>query len=369
MDKQLTQQEFRIQRLTRHVAVYSIMLTLPLIGCTDDADKQADSVAPPVMRAAPSDEPEFISASDLRRQLRANEKAKFQRVGNDIVGAELFQSGIKSIKALQGLPLRSVDLGMTEVTDISPLEGMPLERVILENTPVEDISALKDMQLEVLYLQNTKVKDLSVLKGMPLRELNLMSVAVDDLTTIAELPLQTLWIPRTPVTDLSPLKGKSLLSLDIEATAVDNIEALAGMTSLKRLNIALTPITDVSPLKGLKLERITVTPETVTTGMEVLRDMPSLGQILTTMAGESRQTSAEFWQKYDAGVWKPKSEDTPDTDEDKAPAENEAEPTKKENGEPSPAASENKAKGTDEPASDKPAKSDDPSTEKLPSAE
>ena len=169
MDIQLTKIDFRIRILTRHTAACSIVLTMLLTGCTDDADKQSGPAAPPVMRAAPSDEPEFISASDLRRKLRANEKAKFPRVGNDIVGAELFQSGVKSIEALHGLPLRAIDLGMTEVTDLAPLEGMPLERVILENTPVADISALKGMQLEVLYLQNTKVTDLSILKGMPLR--------------------------------------------------------------------------------------------------------------------------------------------------------------------------------------------------------
>ena len=135
----MTQDEFKTSQRTWQLAAYMVLLPSLLIGCSDDAGQQAESKSPPVLRAAPSDEPEFISASDLRRRLRANEKAKFPRVGNDIVGAELFQSGVKSIEALRGLPLRSVDLGMTEVTDISPLAGMPLERVILENTKVEDI--------------------------------------------------------------------------------------------------------------------------------------------------------------------------------------------------------------------------------------
>jgi internalin A len=354
MDIQVTHDEFKTSQRTRQAAACMVLLSSLLIGCSDNARQQAESEAPPVLRAPPSDEPEFISASDLRRRLRANEKAKFPRVGNDIVGAELFQSGVKSIEALRGLPLRSVDLGMTEVTDISPLAGMPLERVILENTKVENISALKGMQLEVLYLQNTKVTDLSVLQGMPLRELNLLNVPVDDLTTIAKLPLQTLWIPRTQVTDIAPLSGKSLVSLDVEATAVENISALAGMTSLRRLNIAHTPITDVSPLKGLKLERITVTPGTVTKGMEVLRDMPSLGQILTTIGGDSRQSAAEFWQKYDAGVWK----ETPEKTADKAPADSEAEPAKEENGNESPTPSEDETQGNN------PSKSEDQPTEK-----
>ena len=159
------------------------------------------------------------------------------------------------------------------------------------------------------------------------------------------------------------------MSLDIEATDVANIDALADMTSLKRLNIAHTPITDVSPLKGLKLERITVTPETVTTGMEVLRDMPSLGQILTTMAGESRQTSAEFWQKYDAGIWKADSEDASKNESDKTPAEDETEPAKEENDKESPADSDTEATSQDEAKADEPTKSADQLTEKLPPSE
>ena len=144
----------------------------------------------------------------------------------------------------------------------------------------------------------------------------------------------------------------------MEATAVANIGALAGMTSLRRLNIAHTPITDVSPLKGLKLERITVTPGTVTKGMEVLRDMPSLGQILTTMAGESRQSAADFWQKYDAGVWKETPENTPEKNPAKTPADNETEPAKEENGNESPTAPEDEAQGNN------PSKSEDLPTEK-----
>ncbi|MDG1896083.1 MAG: hypothetical protein P8J37_14365 [Fuerstiella sp.] len=360
----MIQDSFTVPNLTRQTAAVTLLLTSLLIGCADDSASQTDSKAPPVMRAAPSDEPEFISASDLRRKLRANEKAKFPRVGNDIVGAELFQSGVKSIEALRGLPLRSIDLGMTDVTDITPLAGMPLERVILENTTVEDISALEGMQLEVLYLQNTNITDLSVLKGMPLRELNLLSVPVNDLTTIATLPLQTLWISKTEVTDISPLKGKSLVSLDVEGTAVSDIAALADMTSLKRLNIAQTPITDVSPLQGLKLERITVTPETVTSGMEVLRDMPSLGQILTTMEGESRQSAAEFWQKYDAGVWKDSPDDKSKKEAENTPNAVNAEPAKEQTDEDSPVAPDDTA--PDDPA---PTKSVGPSTEQLPPSE
>lgn len=77
------------------------------------------------------------------------------------------------------------------------------------------------------------------------------------------------------------------------------------------------------------------------------------------MAGESRQSAAEFWQKYDAGVWKETPEDTPENDADKAPAEEETEPAKEESSKESPATSDNETKSKDEAESDEPSKSED----------
>lgn len=281
-----------------------VVVALSMGGCSNSTVEDSSAPVPPVLRAEPTDEPPVVLPSDLRRQLQANDNAKFHRVGNEIVEAELFQSGVRSVDALRGLPLRSLDLGMTDVTDLSPLKGMPLKRLILENTPVPDLSALQGMELEVLHLQNTKVTDLSVLAGMPLKELNLLAVPIDNLQHIAALPLETLWIPDTEVTDISPLRGKPMVSLDIKGTAVTSLEPLSGMQTLKRLNIAQSGVTDVTPLKGLNLERITLTPETITTGMEVLREMPSLSQIQTSMYAEARQSASEFWTKFDSGVWK-----------------------------------------------------------------
>ncbi|GAB5444069.1 MAG: hypothetical protein Fues2KO_44180 [Fuerstiella sp.] len=286
---------------------------LPGMGCTESDPSDGTAVTPPVRRASEDAEDRPLLPRELRRRLKANENASFERSGNDIVEARLFQSGIRSIEPLEGLPLRFLDLGMTEVSDLTPVRGMPLRTLILENTPVTDLSPLAGMQLEVLQLQNTKIDDLSVIEGMPIRELNLMAVPIKDLTAVAQLPLQTLWVPQTQVTDLSPLAGKPLASLDVEATEVADLTPLSGMTTLKRLNIAQTAVTDLTPLKGLTLERITLTPDRIENGIEVLRSMPSLSQILTTMQGPG-QSAAQFWAKYDEGVW----------DEDPAPTESDS---------------------------------------------
>lgn len=289
--------------MTGQLKMFFVLMAICLgtVGCSEP-EAETSAVAPPVLRAEPSAEPEVLLPSELKRKLKANENAKFRRVGNDIVEAELFQSGIKSIAALKGLPLRFLDLGMTEVTDLSPIKGMPLKTLILENTTVADISVVEGMQLEILQLQNTKVTDLSPIAGMPIRELNLLAVPIENLNSVARLPLQTLWVPQTQVKDISPLKGKPMVSLDIQGTQVDSLQALEGMATLKRLNIADTTIADLTPLKGIQLQRITLTPQNIKTGMEILKAMPSLTEIKTSMQAPA-QSAAQFWEKYDAGVW------------------------------------------------------------------
>lgn len=283
----------------------SLMSTSALLaavaGCGGGtAEPQTDAMAPPV-RVADATSTYRLTPSELRVRLNANERATFRVSGNDIVRAELFQSGVRSIEALRGVPLEYLDLGMTDVSDLGPLAGMPLKELILENTPVSDISVLKGMQLEGLKLQNTKVTDLSVLQGMPLQQLNLMNVPISDLTPFASMPLSTLWIPQTKVTDLTPLAGLKLVSLDIQNTGVTSLQPLANMTTLKRLNIADTPIEDLTPLQGLRLERLTLSPGRIQVGMDVIRQMPSLAQIQPTV--ETPIDAADFWKRYDLGVW------------------------------------------------------------------
>jgi len=325
----------------RRLICFSTFGCLVLTGCGESTPTSSTTdVAPPVLEATPSDAPEIVTTRELRRQLRANEAAKFERVGTDIVEAHLFQSGVKDIAALKGLSLRFLDLGMCDVSDISAIAGMPLTTLILENTKVSDISVVQGMQLEVLQLQETGVTDLSMLAGMPLRELNLKNVAIDNLDTIATLPLQTLWMPGTKITDVAALAGKSMVSLDIEGTAVSTLDPLATMSSLKRLNIVNTQITDLTPLKDLQLERIAFTPQSIITGIDVLRNMPRLSQILTTMEGNPQQSATEFWQKYDAGVYSPKFEEPAKApaEEKQADAPQAAEPKSETEAEPKPEA-------------------------------
>ncbi len=305
-----SEQDFEIRaaacstRKIAHRLFLSLFLVLPLslAGCDDSA---AEIDPAEVARAAAKDDSTTLKVSpdELKKKLNCYQ-AKFLVEGNDIVEASFFQSGIRDIAALKGLPLRGLDLGMTRVSDISVIQGMPLETLDLENTQVSDLTVLKGMKLSMLKLQNTKVTDFSVLQGMPLEQLNLLNVPFSNehLPLLADAPLEILWLAGTQVTDLTGLPTRKLKSLDVENTKVSALDVLSTATSLERLNIAKTEVTDLTPLKGLRLQRIVLTPERIVSGMDVLRQMKSLALIQTTI--EEEQSAEDFWKRYDVGAYK-----------------------------------------------------------------
>ena len=304
----------RSPKISGYMALLGI---LTFIGCGKTEQQSTLTAAEQARRAAENNTTTLrADPKVLREQLGANEMAKFLVEGNDVVEANLFRSGLRSVEPLKGLPLRGLDLGFTYVSDLSPLTGMPLENLVLENTNVADLSALKGMPLKVLKIQNTKVTDFGFLAGMKLTHFNVLNLAFSDLNVVRDMPLNTLWLTGSKITDLTPLSGSRLVSLDIERTDISDLAPLATISALKRLNIANTPVTDLSPLAGLSLERIVLSPERIRAGIEAIRNMKSLVYIQTTV--DQNQAADEFWKRYDLGIW----------DDSKQSSSTDAEPAK-----------------------------------------
>lgn len=302
----------------------AVLCILTFVGCGKPEQPTKLSAAELARRAAENDATTLrIDPSKLREQLGANEMSRFPVEGNDIVEANLFRSGIRSVEPLKGLPLRRLDLGFTYVSDLSPLMGMPLESLVLEDTNVADLSMLKGMPLKVLKIQNTKVTDFSFLEGMKLTHFNVLNLPFSDLNAIRDMPMNTLWLTGSKVTDLAAISGSGIVSLDIERTEVGDLAPLATMPALKRLNIANTPVTDLTPLASLQLERIVLSPERIRSGIEAIRNMKSLDYIQTSV--EQDQTDDEFWTRYDLGIWddsRPSTTTGPDSIKETPPSDN-----------------------------------------------
>ncbi len=292
----MTQRLFNIRT---HIALLCI---LTCVGCGKPEQQSKLTAAEQARRATENDTTTLrADPKALRQQLGTNEMATFLVEGNDVVEANLFRSGLRSVEPLKGLPLRVLDLGFTYVSDLSPLIGMPLESLVIENTIVSDLSPLKGMPLKVLKIQNTKVTDFGFLEGMKLTHFNVLNLPFSDLDAVRDMPLNTLWLTGSKVNDLSALSGSGIVSLDIERTEVSDLAPLATTSGLKRLNIAATSVTDLSPLASLSLERIVLSPERIRTGIEAIRNMESLVYIQTSV--DQNQAADEFWKRYDLGIW------------------------------------------------------------------
>lgn len=290
----------------------SLLMVSLVAGCGGSAGNSASedtssayATDPPIPVAPVDTAKPSLTPAELRRRLHADSSATIRQFGGQIRYVSLFQAGVTDITPLSGLPLIYLDLTGLPISDLTPLKGMPLKELYLENTQVNDVSVLTGMPLQILRMERTDVNDITPLAGMKLRQLNLFGTKVRQIDAVRDMPLGTLWLTDTQVNDLSPLRGKSLESLDIENTPISDISVLAGMTTLKRLNVAGSGVTDLTPLEGLQLDRLIFTPSRIEQGIEVVRRMKSLDAGAQGMGiGLSFDTvmpASVFWPKYDAG--------------------------------------------------------------------
>ena len=160
---------------------------------------------------------------------------------------------MSDISALAGLPLVSLNIGLSAVTDLRPLIGLPLTSLYLLGTPVEDLEPLKGMKLQTLWLNRTPVTDLSVLQGMPL-EILLLPPSFSDaqIPFIAGCPLVVLAVSGSQVSDLSKLRKLKLSTFSAYACPnLHDLSPLQGMP-LTRVSISATPVKDLTVLKTLE---------------------------------------------------------------------------------------------------------------------
>ena len=223
-----------------------------------------------------------------------------------VTEAALISDKLTDISPVRALPgLKAFDCKGTwgrkvAFSDLSPLRGMALTSLICRDTSVADLSPLEGMRLTSLDCGDTRVSDLSPLHGMPLANLLCYGTAISNLSPLEESPLTRLNCGATAVSDLSPLKKAKLSSLACHFTRISDLRPLEGMP-LTELQCQSTPVSDLSPLRGMNLSLILFSPERVTRGVDVVRQMPSLKTIGIGLESKEKFSPGEFWRKYEAG--------------------------------------------------------------------
>ncbi len=229
------------------------------------------------LESAGASGPAFSIAAKLQENAEGRRKLVDQRllgvlgkdhytvttVAGGLVVLSVAGQPVRSLDALRGLPIDSVDASGTAITDaealrlmrlqslnlsntklsnVTALQGMPLRKLALDNTPVNNIAPLKGAPLEILSLEGTKVYDFTVVKSMPLRALNLKNTVMTNLNVLQGLPLDSLNLSGTFISDLSPLQGAPLKELDLRhCKKLVDLRPVLTLANLERLSCDLVP--------------------------------------------------------------------------------------------------------------------------------
>jgi hypothetical protein len=165
------------------------------------------------------------------------------------------------------------------------------------NSTDADLQVLKNKNISELRITCRNIRSVENLKGLPLKELWLQCTQVSDLSPLTGMKLRYLSLCTSRnIENLTPLRGMPLTGLSLTNTRVTDLTPLAGMP-LKHIGLCGSNVKDISPLSKCPLETISFTPESITNGMEMLRQKTTLKKI-------GGMTAEEFWKKYDTGELK-----------------------------------------------------------------
>ena len=208
----------------------------------------------------------------MQDRIGASDEAVVEKYRKDLAAA-----GIKAPLIKDNDRLLHLDLSSTPVKSLVALQGIPLTTLNLSNcVNVDDLSALQDgTKLAVLNLAKTKVIDLRPIKGKPITTLDLANTLVSDLAPLEGMPLTHLTLDGSQVENLAPLKGMKLVELSLFKTKVRFLDALAGMTTMKRLILTDSRVTTdgLKHLKGMKITSLEASGTSIT-DISVLAGLP-----------------------------------------------------------------------------------------------
>ncbi|GAA2800040.1 NACHT domain-containing protein [Crossiella cryophila] len=161
---------------------------------------------------------------------------------------------------LASLPrLRTLELWYPPITDLWFVADLPelRELALADCADLREISGVATARnLETLRLHGAvSLTDLAPLELLPaLTELHLiMSELPGGLAGLGSVLPRLTWLSlnNTPVDDLAPLTGGKLVDLDLGYTKVADLTPLAGLDTLRRLNLQDSHQHDLAPLAGL----------------------------------------------------------------------------------------------------------------------
>ena len=145
--------------------------------------------------------------------------------------------------------LRVLILDYQQITDLTPLAGLPLEYLSLTGNEVSNLHPLFGCQnLQTVDVGENPVRSADVLAQLPdLREVGLEATGVTSVAAFASSNIQSLNVRTTWVVDYTPLEDCPKLTRLITGSMPDGAaETLVGLTGLEELRLYSTPSLDLT---------------------------------------------------------------------------------------------------------------------------
>ena len=86
----------------------------------------------------------------------------------------------------------------SKIRDFSPLSELPVKFVNVSITNLRDLSVFKKCPIQSLYIYGTPVTDLSPLRGISIRNIRLLGCAIRDFSPLTDLSIdhgRSPWVP------------------------------------------------------------------------------------------------------------------------------------------------------------------------------
>jgi len=174
----------------------------------------------------------------------------------------------------------------------------------------KDLSPLRDKQITSLNISGARNLDWATIQALPLETLDLSKCHFESFPLSARVfpKLRSLSLAGTPVSSLDFLRAMQRLEvLDISDTKVTDLALIRSSSRLQELNLAGLNPANLRQLSWLPLRTLTVSPALVTDKVALNQVLRLHKNLKTLRAPEDspQQPTAEFWRKFDAGLYNP----------------------------------------------------------------
>jgi hypothetical protein len=145
---------------------------------------------------------------------------------------------VRALTGLHALGCTGSAPGKGRLTDLSPLAGLQLQWLFCwKNPSLKDFHAVRDMPLVQFEAGDTGLDTLKDLEGKPIQVLTLPRTAVRDLTPVRTMPdLAVLVCNGCPVTSLEPLLGTNLRELVCDFRPERDEAVMRRLPGLEKIN-------------------------------------------------------------------------------------------------------------------------------------